>query len=504
MLLALVLFEYILILKVNQGHFVFTLDDPYIHLALAENLLKGHYGVNLGEQSAPASSILWPFLIAPFTAFQSSYLAPFFLNVVFALATLWVASQIVATLFSSEKIPSTQRLLLSSFFLTMFILLSNLIGLIYIGMEHTLQVFFTLLVIWGIFRHLENKQAPIWFLVAVVLGPLVRYENLAISFAAIFYLFFVGEQKISIALGVEILILLGGFSGFLLSQGLEYLPTSVKAKSSLVNYGSKIEAILRNGEGSFTTARGILLSVCSLFLLHQTFLTEKKYEERIFAFGVAIAVIFHIFFGAYGWHNRYEIYVLTSAILALLFLNREALVRISKNHFPYLIIFSGLFTVFLAYPNIKRLVKIQVSSNEIYQQQYQMHRFAAEYYKKPVAVNDLGYVSYQNKNYVLDLNGLASLEALHFRSSGAPCEWMNELAVKKNVRFAMIYDSWFKEHPKNWIKVAELDLGRITIAAAGPKVAFYALDKETAVEVKGCLLDYKKALPDGVEFTILK
>lgn len=57
-----ILVEIIQILKLNQGRFIYTLDDAYIHLALAENIMQGHYGVNLGEFSALSSSILWPFL----------------------------------------------------------------------------------------------------------------------------------------------------------------------------------------------------------------------------------------------------------------------------------------------------------------------------------------------------------------------------------------------------------------------------------------------------------
>jgi len=501
-LLVMVLLEYLLILKANNGHFVFALDDPYIHLALSENLLKSHYGVNLGEASAPASSILWPFLLAPFTLMAASYVIPLILNIAFAIAVIWVASQVIVPIFANAKVSYTQNLYVSSFLLILFIPLTNLIGLIFIGMEHVLQVLLTLLVLLGIVKHLENKEIPIWLGLAVILGPLVRYENLAISFAALFYLFFAGERRHSITWGLIIVLLLGSFSFFLVSQGLEYLPTSVKAKSSLVHSGGTLESILRNGEESFTTARGILLAICGLFLLYHTFLTDCKYEKRIFAFGVAIAVVFHLFFGEYGWHNRYEIYVLIAAILSLLTLNKTTLSAHTEKSASYFLIFAAIFTVFLSYPNIKRLVKIRVGANEIYEQQYQMHRFATEYYKKPIAVNDLGYVSYQNENYVLDLNGLASLEALRFRSSGASCKWMNELASRKDVHFAMIYDSWFKKKPKEWIKVAELDLGRRTIAASGAKVAFYALDKKTADDVSTYILDYKKSLPTGVSLNI--
>ncbi|MDX1696293.1 MAG: hypothetical protein R3208_21185, partial [Ketobacteraceae bacterium] len=61
--------------------------------------------------------------------------------------------------------------------------------------------------------------------------------------------------------------------------------------------------------------------------------------------------------------------------------------------------------LFAGAPYVVNLVTVPIASNNIYQQQYQMHRFAVEYYNKPLAVNDLGYVSYNNDNYVLDLWG---------------------------------------------------------------------------------------------------
>ena len=48
----------------NGGHFTYSIDDPYIHLALSENIAQGHYGINLSENSAPSSNIAWPVLMA--------------------------------------------------------------------------------------------------------------------------------------------------------------------------------------------------------------------------------------------------------------------------------------------------------------------------------------------------------------------------------------------------------------------------------------------------------
>jgi hypothetical protein len=67
--------------------FSYALDDAYIHLALAQNIAHGTYGINPGETTSPSSSVIWPFLLAPFS--QTAYRAwvPFFYNVIFSIAT---------------------------------------------------------------------------------------------------------------------------------------------------------------------------------------------------------------------------------------------------------------------------------------------------------------------------------------------------------------------------------------------------------------------------------
>jgi hypothetical protein len=133
-----------------------------------------------------------------------------------------------------------------------------------------------------------------------------------------------------------------------------------------------------------------------------------------------------------------------------------------------------------------------------------MHRFAADYYKKPVAVNDLGYVSFNNNNYVLDLVGLASQEALNYSQTRKTSEWIDTLCRKHDVELAMIYDDWFDTIPGNWFKVAELYLGKIKMASSRDMVSFYLLDKNKKKEVITLLKNYKNTLPDKVILLIIE
>ena len=118
-------------------------------------------------------------------------------------------------------------------------------------------------------------------------------------------------------------------------------------------------------------------------------------------------------------------------------------------------------------------------SHNIYAQQYQMHRFAQQYYQQPVAVNDLGLLSYQNPHYVLDLWGLASKEALAFRQTSDNLEWMHQLVEQSDIDLVMIYPSWFEKEgkrlPVKWKKLATLKInGGINFLSNN--VNFYCID----------------------------
>jgi len=87
-MIALTLMEFSLINKITRGHFTYTLDDAYIHLAMAENIYQGHYGINLSEASSPSSNVLWPFLLVPTIMTGLGHLFPLFLNIFFCSITV--------------------------------------------------------------------------------------------------------------------------------------------------------------------------------------------------------------------------------------------------------------------------------------------------------------------------------------------------------------------------------------------------------------------------------
>jgi hypothetical protein len=295
---------------------------------------------------------------------------------------------------------------------------------------------------------------------------------------------------------------MGVYSIFLLNLGLEPLPLSIFAKSSVVSTGGSIYSIWENLKKNVLEPRCILLIIGMLFLSYITFFSKRSKDERLMGGCIAFAILIHLLAGK---PNRYIVYLWSASVLTFIFLYREKLIKVIKgNSFFKITVFASLIVMLLCYNYIYSIFVIPLASNNIYEQQYQMHRFAVDYYRKPVAVNDLGYVAYKNDNYVLDLVGLASLEVQKLKRRSKTPEWMNTLTSTHNVKLAMIYDTWFPIVPDNWDKIAELYLGKEKFSPAENVVSFYLLDREISNEVNVILNKFRKTLPEGVKLITIK
>jgi hypothetical protein len=498
--LVIILAEIITILLLNSGLIVYTLDDAYIHLALAENIIRGHYGVNLGEFSSPSSSIFWPFILAPFSRLSFGYYIPLIINVCSSTGTLIVFWLIVKLIFLKENTHNQKMNNTVVLFTILLIVSTNLIGLIFTGMEHSFQVFLTVLIIWGLINQIHNKQISWWLLSAIILAPLIRYENIPLSIAALIFLYIYGYKKRALLSFIVIILVIGSFSIFLLNLGLEPLPLSVYRNSNIISSGGNILVLLQNLIKNFFSPRCSLLIIFLLFLIPTILSIKKNKEERLLAGCVAIAIILHLIVGKPG---RYIFYIWTASILSVLYLYREWLVKVViQNNFYKIAIATSVIVIAFSYKYLEGIVITPIGSNNIYEQQYQMHRFIVDYYKNPVSVNDLGYVSYKNDYYIMDLVGLASLEALNHWKARDNIEWINTISKEHNVKFAMIYDSWFHPIPASWHKIAELHLGKVKITPSDSVVSFYILNDNIKGKIISELEKYKPTLPKDVRLEI--
>lgn len=328
---------------------------------------------------------------------------------------------------------------------------------------------------------------------------------MAIALAALSYLFVCRYYKKAASVLLFIVVLVGGFSVFLIQLGLSPLPASVIVKSSVVASGVKIYSFIGNLKHSLTHVKGVLLSLGGLGLLCYVLFFNQKPKKHLLAVTTLFALVIHLLVGHYGWYNRYEVYIWSFSLLIFFYLLGSPITKLLEgddkhsNLIKVIIVAIG-FAIVTSPRYISDLFSLPIAANNIYEQQYQMHRFAVHYHKKPVAVNDLGYVSYKNDNYVLDLWGLTSKEALVHRKSNRGPEWMNELAKSRDVELAMIYEPWFNNLPDDWIKIGDLHLGKRRITPASGTVSFYAMNQNAYIEIVAKLQAFIKTLPPRVEF----
>lgn len=466
------------------GHLVYALDDPYIHLALARQIALGHYGINPGEFAAPASSILYPLLLVPFIWLQLGLWGPLAVNLVMALASLYVLWLLLER--GLRGLPEARRHLWTGLVLVLCILTFNLVGQVLEGMEHLLQLWVSLLALWGVRRIEDEGRAPRWLSLVLVLGPLVRYENLTVSVLVIGYLLWRRKAATALIALAGLVVTLGGFTLFLKTHDLGLLPTSVLAKSDSGGLWGNLKWNLARPEGKcLLTATVLALGLGGW----------RRGREGALVAALAAVPLAHLCFGAVGF-GRYEIYALAlvtlGSLLILAQVKRGALLGLA----PVLLLLLG-------YPYLSHTLSAADASRSIYEQQYQMARFVREQVKGPVAVNDIGLVAYSGDEFVLDLWGLACKEALEKRRRAKTPAWMDELVTRHEVGVVMLYDWWFdRDVPAPWIKVGELYLSAPGTYVAGNIVSVYATKAEGVAKLRAQLKAFRPTLPVGVHLIL--
>lgn len=458
------------VLWINGGMLIYTLDDPYIHIDLARRIFSGHYGININEYSAPSSSIVWPLLLAPFTPLGHLMLwVPLILNIGFSFLTFSLFNQLLKNVGFGYRF-----VILGGWFLA-----TNFYGLIFNGMEHCLQVYLiTVIAIDILHKEFESRPATRnGVYLAILMLPLVRYEGLAVSLPVLAYLFCKGERLKPVAYGAALVAAIALFSLFLSHLGLGYLPSSVIAKSDTTGLSS----IVMNAIGQFEKYGWIIL----IMLVTCALMPERK----LFALLLISVTALHTLFGKNGWFGRYEIYWLT--FLGVFFIH----LCLTQFRARTTAIIFGLLPLAFA-QLVYTTLSTPLAAAAVYNQQYPMSQIAQRL-NAPVAVNDLGLVALNSRQYVLDLWGLGSLEALKLRKSQSGSAWISDLMTRKNAHYAFVYEEWFADRPQSWIKVGELQMNIPKIATAFSTVAFYATDEASAQTLKEVMQAYALEYPTG-------
>jgi hypothetical protein len=509
------------VLRINHGTFTYTLDDPYIHLALSDHIRHGNYGLYPGTHAAPSSSILFPFLLAVASGTPLHPYFPLLLNI----ACLFATVEIVRRFLRHLRLGSDSLAVVAQAVALVLIALSfNLIGVVFTGLEHNLHIALVAATVYGLVLVIDQHRMPAWLPAVLVLAPLVRYEGLALSLGGILLLALRGRRLTALVTLAWIVVLLGGFSFFLMKLGLPALPSSIMVKSAVAagGLGGAPHQFLR---GLAKTVDTMIGHPIGLPLLMIGLFAAARFSQDLFRRGypwtanglMSLPLVCLIggqaVGGRFGWLERYEDYLLLGVFLMCIFLARGLICFAMAPERRYDIVhrsrvvlltgaFAGLLLVGARY--LHSTAQVPEAANNVYEQQLQMHRFIMDFYRGPVAVNDLGLASYHNPYPVLDLGGLGSEQARLMLARHATAGEYQAFLARNGVHLAIVYDEWFPDQiPGGWTHVGALALGGPMVSAGEQEVQFYATDAETAARVRAELNAFRPSLPPGVGLSIL-
>lgn len=473
------------------GAFEYPLDDVYIHLAVAEQIAAGGYGVNPGEYTSAASSPIYPLLLVPFAGTQFHAMVPVFWNVVALVLAALLWGRIVQDAVADWRVALALAILGPLAF--------NLAGIVQVGMEHTLHMLAGLAVLRGLQLQLDQGRLH-WLLVAgMLLGPMIRFEGLAVTGGAALALAMLGRWKAGAALFAVAVALVTGFMLFLTSLGLEPLPNSVMAKLAgggqdsrfnLIDLPLKVVAEVMSSDKALVMLMAVMIGAVALTRVHGA--------ARALMAGAVLAGSGHLVLGQFGWFNRYELYAL-SFVFGMLMLG---LFRSDGMRSARALLVVGFAYLALSY-GVWLVQNGKYGALAIHSQQGNMSTFAKEVYQKPVAVNDLGYVAWNNPNYVLDLWGLASYRALSTRLDNPQDGWADPLVQDAGVELAMIYDHLIENGiGAGWVKVGTLRYTGAGGFLGGRDVSFYATTPDAAPALRKQIEDFAPRVVGAAEMWV--
>lgn len=490
-------------LQLTQGHFVYTLDDPYIHMAIAKHLAgEGVWGVTRYEFSSAASSLLWPLLVALVYLVTGVVVwVPLVLNLLFGSALLAVAYGLLRRAGAGTWY--------AAFALVLITLLGPLPALVTTGMEHLLQGLLAIGFLFCCARVLAaQKPARLDTAALLALAPLVtatRYEDAFLVAPACLLLAVRRRGLLAACVAGLALLPVALYGRISFDQGWNWLPNSVLLKGLLSHPAA-------TGLGQYLAVHLLQADLFWVFLG----------AGVVFALGLRPRGFWHpgqlllaLFLGAallhlltqYSTHPRYEAYLVVLGLLAVAAALPELLaarLQAGRRPAPVQLYAAALLALFLLLPTRERLAvntSMPRASANVYQQQYQMARFLRTYYQgAAVAVNDIGAVSYYADLHLLDLWGLGSNEVAQSKLTGRYSRpHIDQFSRHRRVKIAILYDAWYRPAlPTHWVRTGTWTIPE-NVVCGDPTVSFYAVDPAEAPQLLRHLQQFGASLPTEVD-----
>jgi hypothetical protein len=476
-------------LKLTNGHFVYTQDDPYISMATARNWVRyGVWGVDRYHFSSSTSSLLWPLLLAIcYKLFGVHATIPLALNLLLVCALLITANGLL-----QKRSLSHTWIAITLFAMILMVPLPLLVTS---GLEHTLHSLSILLLLFygteqicrkGLMSRYDTLMLGLLSMFAVM----SRYESVALIAIIILALAlrkrFLASLITAVAASIPIII----WGLISLHYGAYFLPNSILLKSRVpaVNAANPLALFLSTSVE--TVMAHPFLPVLSLFPL--LYLLFSRMRGDIESSLQTLNLLFflmdwaQILFGKLDSFYRYDGYVILSGVMVIAI----DMDRMLRGPFPEIgirrkiayasntiLILTGIGIVSMGFQRgVNALAVLPRGSANIYEQQYQMGLFVRQFYTgETVAANDIGCINYLADIHCLDIWGLADMNAAKLRIQGdVNTQTIGNLVKGRGAGIVMIYDAWFPNAiPRQWTREGQWIIP-YNIVDGGNAVSFYA------------------------------
>lgn len=476
-------------LKNTDGHYVYVIDDAYIHLAMAKNFaLHDVWGVTKYKFSSSSSSPLFTFLVGIVIKIFGNYdLIPLVFNFIFSGGIVFTLNKFYSELFTSEL-----KVLAANIFTLLFVTLHlQVIS----GMEHVFQVF-----IFGVnifcFYHLHHKRwAKYGFYISLALLGLIRFESMFYFVSLAFLFSLIKNWKNVFAVLCFGFLPILAFCIFNHSQSGYWFPNSILVKGTALHFNEKfISDLIYVVKEKFFFSRSLYkigffpILICAYFICKDRRKSFNEILKRNFLLIVlSINFTLHCMFAETRYLFRYEAYLVAGFAMVIF-------ERISRDFFlkDFFAIKNGLLSfllianfILMGYKTFVSHKMLRLGCKNIYEQQIQSAKFLHTYYNEAkVVANDIGAVSYFTDIHLLDVVGLGSVETMPYNGNEVTFDerfkkFMCDYTSKNNFELAVVYDHWFNgQIPDNWVKVAELTIQE-NLNAAGNTVSIYSINKDS-------------------------
>ena len=373
----------------RTGEMSYTVDDAYIHAAIAKNIsAHGTFGFIPGQFAATSSSILWTLLLTAIYAVAGQAWIPGILSILFGALTIERANEFLRTIGTG---PLTRVIVLS-----IAMAWAPILPILSTGMEHTLHAW-TIVGLFAAFAKIASsgKSRSIEIFIWAVLAAGARYESLFALPPMLIWLAMQRKWRCAFSLGFGMSIPVLGFAAYSMANGGYPLPNSLMMKGNIDDtFSIQAFSILLKVHYLWTLA---ILLIISTALCHFGSNPQLK-KLMVLPLTVLAMILIHLQLAQLGWFWRYEGYLIILGAIAAAPLLEPLQVWLKKRSLTESISVFAILFVFCM-PLFSRTVtatgQIVHAAGNIHDQQVQMAKVVQNLGPgASVAINDLGAVSF--------------------------------------------------------------------------------------------------------------